>query len=326
MWGQWAVLTSGFTTSCLAEAQKHCHNHVMAFPNDYMAPSIRRSLLSVPAANTRALSKVPQLDCDGVIFDLEDSVAISQKAEARDNLRRSFAELNADGLETAIRINPLTSEFGSSDLDLVIDLLPDAVVIPKVEHAEDIRKVAERLSQAGVRQSVSIWAMIETPLGVLNAAEISGAGGRLTCLVVGLNDLRKATGVLPQPGRANLIPWLMQVVLAGRAHGVDVIDSVFNDFKDEAAFEAECVQGRAMGFSGKMLIHPAQIETANRHFGPDDAAVSEARAIIEAFRQPGADTLNVINLEGRMVERLHLEDAEKLVASATAIANRKRKP
>lgn len=291
-----------------------------------MAALIRRSLLSVPASNTRALSKIPQLDCDGVIFDLEDSVASGQKAEARDNLRRSFAELNSDGLETAIRINPLTSEFGPADLELIVELLPDAVVIPKVEHADDVRVIAERLSQAGVPERVSIWAMIETPLGVLNAAEISSVGGRIKCLVVGLNDLRKVTGVLPQPGRANLIPWLMQVVLAGRAYGVDVIDSVFNDFKDEAAFEAECAQGRAMGFSGKMLIHPAQIDAANRHFGPDDDALEEARAIIEAFRQPGAETLNVINLDGRMVERLHLEDAEKLVASAAVIANRKRKP
>jgi citrate lyase subunit beta/citryl-CoA lyase len=291
-----------------------------------MGALIRRSLLSVPAGNTRALSKIPQLDCDGVIFDLEDSVATGQKAEARDNLRRSFAELNVDGLETAIRINPLASEFGPADLELIVELLPDAVVIPKVEHAEDVRLVAEHLLKAGVPEGVSIWAMIETPLGVLNAAEISAKGGRLKCLVVGLNDLRKATGVLAQPGRANLIPWLMQVVLAGRAHGVDVIDSVFNDFKDEAAFDAECAQGRAMGFSGKMLIHPAQIEAANRHFGPDEDALGEARAIIEAFRQPGTDSLNVINLDGRMIERLHLEDAEKLVASAAAIANRKRSP
>lgn len=165
--------------------------------------------------------------------------------------------------------------------------------------------------------------MIETPKGVLNAASIAGADRRVKALVVGLNDLRKATGVLPQPGRAYLVPWLMQVVLAARAHGVDVIDSVFNDFRDADGFEAECGQGRAMGFSGKMLIHPAQIEPANRHFGPSPETISEAREIIAGFAEPQAKNLNVINLNGKMVERLHLEEAEKLVALADLIAKRK---
>ncbi|WP_117194672.1 HpcH/HpaI aldolase/citrate lyase family protein [Rhizobium terrae] len=286
--------------------------------------AVRRSVLSVPAANPRALEKVPGLDCDAVILDLEDSVALEKKAEARDNLRRLFEDSPLRNRETIIRINPLKSEFGRADMDLVLDVSPDVVLIPKVEHVSEIQAVADIFSEAGAPDTLAIWAMIETPKGILNAPMIARADERLKCFVVGLNDLRKETGVLPQPGRAYLVPWLMQVVLAGRAHGVDVIDSVFNDFKDADAFEAECAQGRAMGFSGKMLIHPAQIEPANRHFGPDLQAIENAEAVIAAFARPEAQSLNVINLGGRMVERLHLVEAEKLVAAARIIADRKK--
>jgi citrate lyase subunit beta / citryl-CoA lyase len=287
---------------------------------------IRRSILSVPAGNTRALEKVHGLDCDAAIFDLEDSVAPEKKAEARENLRRLFKENPLKGREAVIRINPLETEFGKADMDLVTEVSPDIVLIPKVEHMSQVQAVADILSEAGAPDHLAIWAMIETPRGILNAPAIAVADERLQCFVVGLNDLRKETGVLPQPGRAYLVPWLMQIVLAGRAHGIDVIDSVFNDFSDAEAFEAECAQGRAMGFSGKMLIHPAQIEPANRHFGPDPQAVEEAEAIIAAFAEPGAQHLNIINLNGKMVERLHLVEAEKLAATARIIAARKKTP
>ncbi|MDQ0137966.1 citrate lyase subunit beta/citryl-CoA lyase [Neorhizobium galegae] len=287
---------------------------------------LRRSILSVPAGNTRALEKVHGLDCDAVIFDLEDSVAPEKKTEARDNLRRLFAENPLRGRETIIRINPLETEFGRADMDLVTEVFPDVVLIPKLEHMSQVQAVADILSEAGAPDDLAIWAMIETPKGVLNAPAIAPVDERLQCFVVGLNDLRKETGVLAQRGRAYLVPWLMQIVLAGRAHGIDVIDSVFNDFKDAEAFEAECAQGRAMGFSGKMLIHPAQIEPANRHFGPDPQAVEEAEAVIAAFAEPQAQHLNVINLNGKMVERLHLAEAEKLAATARIIAERKRTP
>lgn len=293
---------------------------------NYSSVHLRRSILSVPAGNTRALEKVHGLDCDMVIFDLEDSVAPEKKAEARDNLRRLFTENPLRGRETVIRINTLETEFGKADMDLVTEVSPDAVLIPKVEHMSQVQAVADMLSEAGVPDSLAIWAMIETPKGVLNAPAIAPVDERLQCFVVGLNDLRKETGVLPQPGRAYLVPWLMQIVLAGRAHGIDVIDSVFNDFKDAEAFEAECAQGRAMGFSGKMLIHPAQIEPANRHFGPDPLAVEEAKAVIAAFAKPQAQHLNVINLNGKMIERLHLVEAEKLAAKARIIAERKKTP
>lgn len=286
---------------------------------------LRRSVLSVPSINTRALEKVHDLDCDAVIFDLEDSVAFEKKIEARENLRQLFRKSPLTETVTVIRINPLDSDFGRADMEFVIEVLPDAVLIPKVEQFSDVQAVADILSDAGLAENVAIWAMIETPNGVLNAAAIAAADERLQCLVVGLNDLRKATGVLPEPGRSYLVPWLMQILLVGRAHGMLVIDSVFNDFKDSDAFDAECAQGRAMGFSGKMLIHPSQIEPANRHFGPSPKAVQEAQEIVAAFSQSGAQNLNVINLNGKMVERLHLAEAEKLLDQAAFIAKRERK-
>ncbi|QND48943.1 CoA ester lyase [Rhizobium lusitanum] len=289
---------------------------------------LRRSVLSVPAINLRALEKIASLDCDAVIFDLEDSVAPEKKAEARENLRRFFAGPPLVGKERIIRINTLSSGFGADDLDLVLALEPDAVLLPKVDGPQDVTVVSDRLAEADAPESLRIWAMIETPRGILNAAAIAEAGrtpgSRLDCFVVGLNDLRKETGVLPQPGRAYLVPWLMQVVLAVSAYGLDAIDSVFNDFKDIEALDAECGEGRAMGFAGKMLIHPNQIEAANRHFGPDETAVAEAEAIIAAFSDPAAASLNVVNLDGRMVERLHLVQAEGLVHKARLIAERHR--
>ena len=288
---------------------------------------LRRSVLSVPAANPRALAKAQGLDCDSVIFDLEDSVAPEQKAEARDNLRRFFAETPLEGKESIIRINASDTEFAAADMAAVIACQPDAVLLPKVDSPMDVQAVADLLSDGDAPDSLRIWAMMETPLGVLNAAAIAEAGrtggSRLDCFVVGLNDLRKATGVLPAPGRTYLMPWLMQVVLAARAFGLDVIDSVSNDFRDLAAFEVECGQGRSMGFDGKMLIHPAQIDGANRQFGFSDATVAEARAIIEAFAAPAAAGVNVINMEGRMIERLHLEQAERLMLKVSLAHERK---
>ena len=287
---------------------------------------VRRSVLSVPAVNRRALDKLSSLDCDAVIFDLEDSVSPEKKAEARENLRTFFSAAPLPGKERIIRINALSSNFGAEDMALVAELEPDAVLLPKVNEPQDVTGVSDRLAEADAPETLRIWAMIETPRGILNAAAIAEAGrtagSRLDCFVIGLNDLRKETGVLPQPGRPYLVPWLMQVILAVSAYGLEAIDSVFNDFKDAEEFEAECAQGVAMGFAGKMLIHPGQVEAANRHFGPTEAAIAEAEAIIAAFAAPDAATLNVVNLGGRMVERLHLVQAERLVHKARLIEQR----
>ncbi len=186
--------------------------------------------------------------------------------------------------------------------------------MPKVESAADLSEVAARLDKAGLN-GTRLMAMIETPKGVLNAAAIAEAHApRLAALIVGLNDLRKETKVPRGPDRRVLVPWLMQVVLAARAYGVSPIDAVSNDFRDLSAFDAECAEGRAMGFDGKMLIHPAQIEPANRRFGPSEEEIAAARKIVAAFDAPEAQGQGAINIDGEMVERLHLEEARKLLA------------
>ena len=291
----------------------------------FALPVLQRSLLSVPASNQRALEKIRMLECDGVILDLEDSVATEKKAGARDNLRQFFSHTRPEDCFLIIRINPLTSEFGSADMALVRELQPNAVLVPKLETIAEL--IACEAELDGTPSSIAIWAMMETPKGILNAGTLAAArhdiAPRLQGFVVGLNDLRKETRVLPKPGRTYLVPWLMQVVLAARAHGLTVIDSVFNDFRNAEGFDAECIQGREMGFDGKMLIHPAQIDPANRHFGPSAQEISDAQSIIEAFAKPEALQLNVINLDGRMIERLHLEQAERLMAQMHAIEQRK---
>ncbi len=277
-----------------------------------------RSLLSVPAINRRALEKAKSLAADAIIYDLEDAVAPDRKAEARENLIRLYADDRPAGI-TAIRINPLDTADGRADMEAAIACRPDAVVLPKVGTIGHVSTAVSRLEQDAAAGDMKLWAMIETAEGVVNAAAIAGAfssaraGGRLEALIVGVNDLRSETGVAPAAGRIYLVPWLMQTVLAARAGGIQVIDGVYNDFADSEGYAAECAEGAAMGFDGKMLIHPNQIAPANHHFGPSDAALAEARAIVAAFSAPGAERLNVVNLNGRMVERLHLEQAEALL-------------
>jgi citrate lyase subunit beta/citryl-CoA lyase len=291
---------------------------------------LRRSILTVPAINDRALDKLTSLDCDAVIFDLEDSVAEDRKADARVNLLNFLRDRDLGHRERIIRVNAADTAFYREDMSLVLAALPDAVLLPKVEEPVTVQDVADLLSESDAAEGLRIWAMIETPRGVLNAAAIASSGrtsdSRLDAFVVGLNDLRKATGIPAAPGRTYLVPYLMQVVLAARAYGLDVIDSVSNDFRDLEGFSEECGQGRAMGFDGKMLIHPAQIEPANRHFGPSDAAVAEARLVADAFSDPAHAGLNVINIDGRMIERLHAEEAARLLAKLALIDARKDKP
>lgn len=295
---------------------------------DHHPVRLRRSVLSVPADNQRALAKACELAADAVIFDLEDSVSPDRKAAARDALVRHLAGNRPQG-ETVIRVNAAGSGFGEADLAAALAARPDAILLPKVESPADIQGALDWLSERDAPDELRLWAMIETPRGIVNGPAIAEtgrtSGGRLDCFVVGLNDLRKETGVPALSGRTYLVPWLMQILLAARGSGLDAIDAVFNDFRDPEGFEAECRQGRDMGFDGKMLIHPAQIDAANRHFAADEAAVEEARAIIEAFALPDNSGKGVINLHGRMVERLHLEQAMKIAAKADIIEKRKAK-
>jgi citrate lyase subunit beta / citryl-CoA lyase len=291
---------------------------------------VRRSILTVPAINDRALDKLTSLDCDAVIFDLEDSVAESLKAEARRKLMEFLQNSDLKHRECIIRINAAETVHFGEDMKLVLQCVPDAVLLPKVEEPVTVQDVADMIGEQDAAEGLRIWAMIETPRGVLNSAAIASSGrtsnSRLDAFVIGLNDLRKATGIPAAPGRTYLVPYLLQVLLAARAYGLDVIDSVSNDFREIESFAAECAQGRAMGFDGKMLIHPAQIEPANHHFGPSHSAIAEARFIVGTFSDPAHAGLNVINIDGRMIERLHAEEAARLLAKLALIDARKDKP
>ena len=299
----------------------------MSMNSDPLIQPLRRSILCLPASNARAIAKLATLDMDAVILDLEDAVAEEQKAAARENIRTFFANRSITGRDVAVRINAASSPHHQADLALVLDCAPDAVLLPKVRTSDDLLDLSGFLSENDVPESVRIWAMMETPLAILNAGAIAETGrtrgGRLDALVVGLNDLRKDTGVQPDLARTYLVPWLMQVVLAGRAFGLSVIDSVCNAFRDLGPHEAECAQGRAMGFDGKMLIHPAQVEPANRHFQPSTAELAEAEAILRAFADPAAAGINALSVDGRMVERLHYLQAQALAARMDQIQRRK---
>ncbi len=273
------------------------------------------------------MAKVASLACDAVIFDLEDAVAPDEKAAARETLRAFLADRpNLDGKETVIRINGLSTPWGEEDFLAARGCRPDAILIPKVDEFDDITTVADALSETDAPPDLRLWAMIETPRGVMNASMIARhgrtPGARLDCFVAGTNDLLKETGVLPHAGRPYLVPWLMQVVLSARAYGLDVVDGVYNAFRDADGFATECGEALAMGFDGKSLIHPSQIADANRLFAIAPERLAEAQAIVEAFARPENAGRGAISLEGRMVERLHADMARTLIEKARMISNR----
>lgn len=282
----------------------------------------RRSVLYIPASNDKALAKIGSLACDAVIIDLEDAVLPAEKAAARDKVAGILAGPGRR-CEIVVRINPLASEWGADDLLAVAKAESDGILLPKIGTPRDILEAGDLLDDNSAPDSVKLWAMVETPKALLNIGAIAELGrdpaSRLACFVAGTNDLVKATGILATPDRRYLMPWLMQLVLAARAGGLDVIDGVANDFRDLDAFAGECAQGAAMGFDGKSLIHPAQIEPANRAFSPSPEALATARDIRDAFARPENAGRGVIAIDGRMVERLHLAEAEKLLAKAAII-------
>lgn len=280
-------------------------------------PRRRRSVLYVPASNDKALAKIASLSCDAVIFDLEDAVAPEEKNAARDRLRSYFADNSSARTERVIRINALASDWGQDDLETAIACGPDAILLPKVESPRDVEAATAASSSATLPR---LWAMVETPRAILNLPALADLGPQVTntvdCFVVGTNDLVKETGVRLTSERRALMPWLMQIVVAARAGGIDILDGVYNDFRDQEGFAAECAAGVEMGFDGKTLIHPGQIDAANRAFSPDEATLAEARAVVAAFALPQNAGKGVISVGGRMVERLHLAVAEKVLAKA----------
>jgi citrate lyase subunit beta/citryl-CoA lyase len=280
----------------------------------------RRSVLYVPATNERALAKLPTLACDAVILDLEDAVAPADKLSARETLSRLFAAGRPFAGDTVIRINALAGEWGRDDLAAALACRPHAILLPKVDSPRDILEADEALDEDDPLEGPRFWAMVETPRAVLNIGAIAELGrdraARLDCLVAGTNDLVKETGVTATPDRRHLKSWLMQMVLAARAGGLDILDGVSNDFSDIEAFAQECADSAEMGFDGRSLIHPAQIEPANKAYSPSAAAVAEAERIVAAFALPENAGKGVIVIDGRMTERLHLAKAERLLARA----------
>lgn len=278
----------------------------------------RRAVLYVPASNEKAMAKLPSLNCDAVIFDLEDAVAPEAKAAARERLKAWFKARPKNGMECVIRVNPLAGEWGQDDLAAVCECAPDAVLLPKVDTPRDIHDFDDALDEAAAPDDLKLWIMIETPKAMLNIGALAEFGrdraARLDCFVAGTNDLVKDTGVLSTPDRRYVMPWLLQMVLAARAGGLDILDGVSNDFRDLDAFARECSEGAAMGFDGKTLIHPAQIEPALKAFSPSLEAIAAAEAIRSAFALPENAGKGVISIDGSMVERLHLAQAERLLA------------
>jgi citrate lyase subunit beta/citryl-CoA lyase len=288
---------------------------------------LRRSVLYVPASNEKALAKLATLDCDAAIIDLEDAVAPGEKEKARETMREFLGRTDRGRKEILVRINALSGEWGGEDLLAARASRPDAILLPKVDTPRDVLDANDALDDTDAPASLKLWAMIETPKAILNLGALAELGrdpsARLECFVAGTNDLVKETGILATADRRYLMPWLMQIVLAARAGALDVLDGVSNDFRDTEAFARECGEARAMGFDGKTLIHPAQIEAANAVFSPSAGEIDEAETIVRAFSRPENSCKGTISVNGRMVERLHLEQAGRVLARAAAIKERR---
>ncbi len=284
----------------------------------------RRSVLYMPGSNARALEKAREIAADALILDLEDAVAPDSKEMARAQVCAAVKAGGYGRRELIIRTNGIETPWFAADLAAAVDAKPDAILIPKVSSPETLIEIGHKLTGRWADPAIRIWAMIETPLAILDVERIARAArapaSRLACFVMGTNDLAKETRARLIPGRAPMLPWLTSAILAARAHGIDIVDGVYNEIKDEAGFVAECEQGRDLGFDGKTLIHPSQVAAANTVFAPDKAELTRARAIISAFDQPENAGKGAIQLDGRMVERLHAEMASRVVALAEAIA------
>lgn len=278
----------------------------------------RRSVLYMPGSNARALEKARTLAADTLILDLEDAVAPEAKEMARAQVCAAASQFG--GREVVIRINGLNTPWGPEDLRAAAAARPHALLVPKIDDADEVQLAGALLAEAGAPVDMGLWAMIETPLAIFNVRQIAAAGGRLQAFVMGTNDLVKEMGGSHTPGREALLAPLSLTVLAARAYGLGVLDGVFNGIDDAAGFEAVCAQGRALGFDGKTLIHPAQIAPANRIFAPAPDDVAQARKILAAFALPENRGKGAISLDGRMVELLHAEIAARTVALSEAIA------
>jgi citrate lyase subunit beta/citryl-CoA lyase len=282
----------------------------------------RRSVLYLPSSNERALEKAQTLPVDALILDLEDAVAPEAKAGARELACAAARSGDYGQREVAIRVNGMGAEWHDEDMAAVSRAGPDAIVVPKVSSADEVLQLVASLRAFGAPDHAMLWAMLETPRAVLHAEEIAAASARLTVLVMGTNDLNKELGAVMEAGRAPLLTGLSLCLLAARAAAKTIVDGVYNDVSDTEGFEAECRQGRRLGFDGKTLIHPGQVDVANRVFAPSAGDVEDATAVIEAFELARAQGRGVATRNGRLIENLHVETARKLLATARAIAAR----
>jgi len=280
----------------------------------------RRSVLYMPAANERALEKAKAIPADALIFDLEDAVAPDAKAEARERACAMFVAGGYGNREITIRANGIGTLWHDDDLAAIAQAGPDGVVVPKVNSAADVHAIEAALERHGAPDRTRIWAMLETPVAMLHAEEICGASERLNVLVMGTNDLAKELHAQRVPSRQPLMGGLYLALLAARAADKVILDGVFNDIKDEVSFAAECSQGRHMGFDGKTLVHPSQVEPCNLAFSPEADEVELAVRIIAAFEEAEHEGRGVVTVDGRMIENLHVDEARRVLAIQEAIA------
>ncbi|MBM6400813.1 CoA ester lyase [Phycicoccus sp. MQZ13P-5] len=274
----------------------------------------------MPSSNERALAKAKTLPVDGLILDLEDAVAPDAKPGARENACAAASSGEYGHREVTIRVNGLGTEWHDADLEAACAAGPDGIVVPKVGSADEVHRLVDAMERFGAPDRTRLWAMVETPGAVLDARAIAAASDRLAVLVLGTNDLVKELRARFVPGRAPLLTSLALVVLGAREAGVAVLDGVYNDVKDLAGFEDECRQGRDLGFDGKSLIHPGQVEPCNTVFAPSEAEVEDARGLLEAW-EAGAGS-GVVTYNGRMVENLHVEVARGVLATDEAVRAR----
>ncbi|MGH3438642.1 MAG: HpcH/HpaI aldolase/citrate lyase family protein [Sciscionella sp.] len=282
----------------------------------------RRSVLYMPGANERALQKAKTLPADALILDLEDAVAPDAKASARERVCAAAASGEYGGREVTIRVNGIDTEWHADDIRAAAQAGPAAVVVPKVNSIDEVHAIEKALQACGAPDHTTIWAMVETPVAMLHVEAIAAASERLSVLVMGTNDLANELHAEHVPGRAPLLGGLSLCLLAARATGKVILDGVYNDVKDLAGFEAECLQGRQFGFDGKTLIHPGQLEPCNRVFAPSEDEIAHSGKIIEAFGQARAEGRGVVTVDGRMIENLHVENARRILATAAAINTR----
>ncbi len=273
----------------------------------------------MPAANERALEKAKSLPADAVIFDLEDAVAPDAKQSARTAACAAAASGEYGHRELTIRCNGLDTPWGADDLAAIAASTAAAVVVPKVSSVAYLDEVAAQLDAAGAPRSMTVWAMVETPTAIFDARAIA-AHPRVSVLVMGTNDLARELRLPLAAGRRALLPHLATAVLAAREAGKAILDGVYNDVKDLDGFAEECVQGVEFGFDGKTLIHPTQVDIANETWAPSDADVDQARRVIAAFDEAMAEGRGVVTVDGRMIENLHVVNAQRTLAIAEAIA------